>query len=246
MRFNFLFKKKQLEKSQITNDLTYSDLSDYELELYEFVRPYTMTSKERIVSLIRSIQYVIDNNIKGDFVECGVWKGGSSMVVAKILKDRAIEDRKIYLYDTFDGMVAPDDVDKTFDGKSAEILMKDEAKENSLVWAFSPEDEVRSNFSKTGINSNQVKFIKGDVCQTLLKEIPKEISLLRLDTDWYESTKIEMEILFPIVSDYGIVLIDDYGHWEGCKKAIDEYLRKTEKSYFLNRIDYTGRLIIKH
>ena len=70
--------------------------------------------------------------------------------------------------------------------------------------------------------------------------------MLRLDTDWYESTKIEMEILFPIVSDYGIVLIDDYGHWEGCKKAIDEYLRKTEKSYFLNRIDYTGRLIIKH
>ena len=241
---NILF-NKQIKEVENQNDYLYIDISEYEHNLYNLVKPYTMTSLERVVSLIRATNYIIDKGIKGDFVECGVWRGGSSMIIAKILFDRAITDRKLLLYDTFEGMVEPADIDKTYDGVLARKLLNEEPKEQSVVWAYSPLDEVKANIAKTGLNPNQIKFIKGDVSETLLDNAPEEISLLRLDTDWYESTKLELEMLFPSVTKNGLIIIDDYGHWEGCKKAVDEYINKLEEPYFFNRIDYTGRLIIK-
>jgi O-methyltransferase len=236
---------KEIKERENQVDYLYTDISEYEYKLYELVKPFTMTSLERVVSLIRATNYILDNEIKGDFVECGVWKGGSSMIIAKILFDRAIKDRRLLLYDTFDGMVEPAEIDRTHDGILARKLMNEESKEQSVVWAYSPLEEVKSNIEKTGLNLGQVTFIKGDVSQTLLNNVPAEISLLRLDTDWYESTKLELERLFPRVTQNGVIIIDDYGHWEGCKQAVDEFLFKLEVPYFLNRIDYTGRLIIK-
>lgn len=236
---------EDVQATETQNSYLYTDITEYEYSLYEVVRPYTMTSFERIVSLIRATNYIIDNEIKGDFVECGVWRGGSSMVIAKILADRAIKNRKLLLYDTFEGMVEPAEIDKTYDGVLASKLMNEESKEQSVVWAYSPLEEVKSNIAKTGLDTKQVKFVKGDVSETLLNNLPEDISLLRLDTDWYESTKLELEKLFPIVTPNGIIIIDDYGHWEGCRKAVDEYFAKLEEPYFFNRIDYTGRLIIK-
>ena len=80
---------------------------------------------------------------------------------------------------------------------------------------------------------------------TLPGVMPKEISLLRLDTDWYESTKREMNNLFPLLEENGVLIIDDYGHWAGCKKAIDEYIKENDLCVLLNRIDQTGRISIK-
>jgi O-methyltransferase len=247
MMFNKFLKSKSNERSasQPVNNFEYCDVTDYENQLIAMVTGYTMTSKERIISLIRSVIYILDNNIPGDFVECGVWKGGSAMIIAKILKDRNIINRKLYLYDTFDGMVAPQELDKTFDGQDAAVLMNKQSKSDSFVWAYSPEDEVKRNLAQTEFNSELIFFIKGDVCATLLIQKPSTIALLRLDTDWYESTKAELQILFPLVSKNGIVIIDDYGHWNGCKKAVDKYFSELEQPYFFNRIDYTGRLIVK-
>ena len=88
-------------------------------------------------------------------------------------------------------------------------------------------------------------YIKGKVEETIPEIIPGKISLLRLDTDWYESTLHNLNHLFPLLSKGGILILDDYGHWQGARKAVDEYLEKNNVKILLNRIDYTGRIAVK-
>ncbi|MDD3772987.1 MAG: macrocin O-methyltransferase [Weeksellaceae bacterium] len=204
-----------------------------------------MTSIERAFALFEACKYVIKNNIEGDFVECGAWKGGSAMIMAYVLLLLNEHDRQIFLYDTFEGMSEPGVQDIDVNGISAkELLQKDDSK-TGHVWARSPEDEVRSNLYSTGYNKENIHFIKGKVEYKIPEFSPKQISLLRLDTDWYESTKHELVHLYPLLSQSGILIIDDYGHWAGARKAVDEYFTGINEKVFLNRIDYTGRLIIK-
>jgi predicted O-methyltransferase YrrM len=116
---------------------------------------------------------------------------------------------------------------------------------SSNVWAYASIDDVKTNFSNFGLLSTNVKFVEGDVLQTLDQTIPDKISVLRLDTDWYESTKKEMETLYKKIVPHGVIMIDDYGHWGGSKKAVDEYFNENNNRPFLQYIDYTGRLGIK-
>lgn len=216
------------------------------MKLYEQCKPYTMTSAERLYGLYKSVIYIIDNNIAGDFVECGVWKGGSSMMIALCLKLRNVQNRKIYLYDTFEGMSKPSVEDKSFLGEEASMLLdKEDPNVSTSVWCVSSIDEVKSNLSKTNYPSNLLHFIQGKVEDTLPTNTPGPLALLRLDTDWYESTKIEMELLFPLLNLNGILIIDDFGHWQGAKKAVLEYFARHNVKPFLHRLDYTGRLYIK-
>ena len=106
---------------------------------------------------------------------------------------------------------------------------------------------LQKNCSDTGIDIASLKFIKGDVCETLKEpdNVPDQISVLRLDTDWYESTKAELEILYPKLSNKGVLIIDDYGHWEGARKAVDEYFLSQKYKPLFNVIDRTGRSAIK-
>jgi hypothetical protein len=98
----------------------------------------------------------------------------------------------------------------------------------------------------TGYPSNKIHFIKGPVEETIPRQMPSpSIALLRLDTDWYESTKHELIHLFPRLSAGGILIIDDYGHWAGARQAVDEYFAGLPEKYFFHRIDYSGRLIVK-
>ena len=218
---------------------------DYKfLDLLKDIRPYTMTSEDRIYSLYLSINYIIKNEILGDFVECGVWKGGSMMLAAKLLKDNK-SDRLIYLYDTFEGMSAPGQFDFASNVKKskknhAQVLLK---KDKKLI-CLATIDEVKKNLNSTGYKNDCIKFIKGDVKETLNQNLPGRIALLRLDTDWYESTKIELEKLFPKLSPGGILIIDDYKSWEGCKKAVNEYFKNRKDVYF-HQIDDQAILGIK-
>lgn len=223
------------------------DFSDQEIAIIEWVKPYTMTSPERIVSLIRAINYIIANKIKGDFVECGVWRGGSMMIAARILQEFGEESRKLYLYDTFEGMAAPSDtLDYSYNGESAKDLLTTHTKNTEdHIWAYSPLEEVKNNLYSTGYNVDNIIFIKGKVEDTIPNTIPDNIALLRLDTDWYESTYHELKYLYPKLLSGGILIIDDYGHWSGAQKATDEYIQNNKLRLFLTRMDYTGRLAIK-
>jgi hypothetical protein len=199
-----------------------------------------MTSVERITELYNSLEYIRTNNIDGDIVECGVWKGGNIIGIIEYLKYHNILDKSVWLYDTFEGMTSPEEIDVDLDNKKASDIL------NSVL-CYSSLTEVKQNLSKSEFNNERLKFIVGDVSETLLIESnkPNKISLLRLDTDWYKSTKDELIHLYPILVNDGVLIVDDYGHWKGSKTATDEFFEENNISLEIIKIDYTGIKIIK-
>ncbi|NTW49232.1 MAG: macrocin O-methyltransferase [Chlorobiales bacterium] len=220
------------------------DFSPEIIETLEAVRPFTMTSQERVFSLVKAVEYVVSQNIPGEIVECGVWKGGSMMAVAKTLIRLKQTGKRLYLFDTFEGMPPAEDVDRNFRGENASRLM-DAQDQASWIWAIAQIDEVKKNMASTGYPPDKITYIKGKVEETIPGQAPEKIAILRLDTDWYESTKHELEYLYPRLSPGGVLIIDDYGHWAGAKKAVDEYIAKHNIPLLLCRIDYTGRIAVK-
>ncbi|MBW7858457.1 MAG: class I SAM-dependent methyltransferase, partial [Leptonema sp. (in: Bacteria)] len=188
-----------------------------------------------------------DNNINGDFVECGVWRGGSAMLIAKMLVERKITNRKIILFDTFEGMSEPSQFDIDVSGELAsESLKQNIHQKETSVWCLADIVDVQNNMNQTGFSNDSIIYIKGKVEDTIPKKLTtKQVALLRLDTDWYESTKHELIYLYPLLSKEGILIVDDYGHWQGCRRAVDEYFEEQKTTLMLNRIDYTGRIAIK-
>ena len=225
----------------------YPDFTSIEWQIYNIVKDKTMTSPERVITLLRAVEYILHNNIEGDIVECGVWKGGSMMAIAELLTTLGQENRELYLYDTFEGMNQPNDVDISIDGiVASDYLEIKERHENDHVWAYSQLEEVTKNMASTNYPSDKLIYVQGTVEETIPRVMPEKIALLRLDTDWYASTKHELTYLFPKLVVGGVLIIDDYGHWQGCKQAVDEYFKENEIKIFFNRIDYTGRLGIKN
>lgn len=240
------FKKNIYEEYK--DYFTLDDLTVEESEKINSVKKYTMTGPLRMMTLIRSVEYIINNKIEGDFVECGVWKGGSMMLIAKTLIELGVNDRNLYLYDTFEGMVDPQDLDVSFDNKKAKTLLQNVSHlrtEGNNIWCYSSLEEVKQNLISTGYNPDRIFFIKGKVEDTIPNNLPSSIALLRLDTDWYQSTIHELTHLYPLLIKNGILIIDDYGQWMGQKKAVDEYIKKENLKLFLNRIDFSSRLVIK-
>jgi hypothetical protein len=223
--------------------------NDIELKVAEtihMVKPYTLTSVPRLIALCDAVQYVVDNQIPGDIVECGVWKGGSMMAVARTLIQANDQSRHLYLFDTYEGMTPPSDKDISIFGASAKNLLQSEDKSDpESVWCVAPLEGVRKAMDRVGYAESKVHFVKGLVEETIPSMAPEKISLLRLDTDWYDSTRHEMEQLFPRLSKGGVLIIDDYGHWQGARQAIDEYIKKNKLQILLHRIDETGRSAIK-
>ncbi len=224
---------------------TPDDFENHHNTIIGIVRPYTVTSYERIHALIESVHYILRNNIKGDFIECGVCKGGSMMTIALTLLSMKVKNRDLYLFDTFEGMPPPGERDIDLWGNPAKecsdengYSKNNSSNETSLV-------NVKRAMSLTGYPMERIHFVKGLVENTLPEKAPKKIALLRLDTDWYSSTNHEMVHLFPHLSSKGILIVDDYGHFKGAKQAVDEYFQYNKLKPFLHRIDYTGRLIIK-
>lgn len=242
-----LLKRAGYEVIPYDPELDYDDFDlraeDRELGIMSRVGPFTMTSRSRIAALCRSVEFVVRHDIPGDIVECGVWKGGSMMAAALRLQQLGDTRRKIYLCDTFEGMTAPTAVDADNRGRSAHQRMSSESVGGS--WFREPLEEVRRNLLSTGIDADRLVFVKGPVESTLPANAPEKISILRLDTDWYESTKHELEHLFPRLSVGGTLILDDYGYWRGARKAVDEYIECNKLKLLLHRIDHSGRACIK-
>ena len=204
-----------------------SDLSEEERKIVARVRPFTLTSVERIAALLNAVGYIAANKIPGDFAECGVWRGGSMMAVALALLAQGDTSRALFLYDTYEGMPAPTDEDKSYDGVSAAEQLK-QARRGTGIWCHARLEDVRANLLSTGYQKSKIHLIKGRVEETIPANMPQHLSLLRLDTDWYESTKHELTHLFPLLDARGVLIVDDYGHWLGARKAVDEYFRSRE------------------
>jgi O-methyltransferase len=210
------------------------------------VRAHTMTSPERLYALIQAVRHVSAAAIPGDVVECGVWRGGSMMAAALTLAECVDTKRDLYLFDTFEGMSAPTTLDVSADGqKASALLAAPRTTDAASPWCYAGIDDVRAGMRSTGYPAERVHYVQGRVEDTIPGNAPTQIALLRLDTDWYESTRHELEHLYPLLSPGGVLIIDDYGHWAGCRKAVDEYFDARGIRLLLNRVDYTGRIAIK-
>jgi O-methyltransferase len=222
------------------------DFDEEIISLIDRVKPYTMTSPERIVATVNATEYIVKAKIPGALVECGVWRGGSAMAMALTLLRLGDTDRDIYLYDTFEGMSAPSKFDVTSDGlDAAPIWEANKDGEDSNAWGRAKIDQVREAVISTGYPGERFHLIKGRVEDTLPAQLPGAIALLRLDTDFYESTLAELNHLYPLLAVGGPIIFDDYGGWEGARKAADEYFEANGIRMLLARTDNTGRVGVK-
>lgn len=206
----------------------------------------SMASRERLSATIMACRHVCAMDIAGDFVECGVWRGGNSIAAADVFQRQSC-NRTVFLFDTFTGMTEPGEFDaNASDGTSAlpEFMSSQQDEYNS--WCYASIEDVRANFLNFDIDTSRVRLIKGDILNTLENpdNLPDKISVLRLDTDWFESTKKELEVLWPRLVKGGVLLIDDYGHWQGARKAVDEFFIGSDRPFF-SYTDYTGRIAVK-
>lgn len=230
-----------------TLSATYPDIKRNWLETYLSVRNLTMTSPERIFAVCQAVEHLTANKIEGDFVECGVWRGGSSVAMLRTLLATGTKDRELWLYDTFEGMSQPTDHDVDCFGRDAADLLSEQQDRTAAdsVWCEASLQDVQANINKCNYPAEQIHYVAGKVEDTIPNQIPDAISLLRLDTDWFDSTWHELVHLYPRLVSGGVLIIDDYGHWQGCREAVDQYLAEYAPHLFLNRIDYTGRIAIK-
>lgn len=229
-----------------------AEVGAFEQELVAKVQPFTLTGPQRVVALAEAVSYVVRRGVPGAFVECGVWRGGSVLAMVLTLQRLGVTDRDIYLYDTFEGMTEPSELDVSDFGAPAVVEWQESTRRGEKPWSdwFSHEtlniDEVKGLLLNTGYPEERLHFVKGAVEDTIPRTIPTDIALLRLDTDWYESTHHEMTHLYPLINNGGVLMVDDYGHWKGCRKAIDEYFEGGAAPHLLlNRVDYTCRIAVK-
>jgi O-methyltransferase len=226
-------------------------LNEEEQAIVEACRPYTLVSTERLVAVMDAVTHVVRTGIPGAVVECGVWRGGSVLAALLTLQRRGSHDRDIYLYDTFEGMTEPTAVDTSRFSGSALTAWRQAQAGGRRAWEhwFNPDVFDRSKVEEllvgTGYPAARLYLVAGRVEETIPGTAPDEIAVLRLDTDWYESTRHELEHLYPRLTPGGVLLIDDYGHWDGARRAVDEYFGRSGPRPLLVRTDYSGRLAVK-
>lgn len=216
------------------------DFTADEIEIIRAVLPYTKTNRYRIQSLIHAVNYLEANSVPGAIVECGVYKGGSMLAVAKALLQLGKTERELFLFDTYEGMGEPCEKDVSYKG-----LVAVEERKVRQEWSKCTLEAVQAVFCTVPYPQEKLHYVKGFVEDTVPEKAPDTIALLRLDTDWYESTKHELEHLYPRLVTGGVLIIDDYGHWAGARQATDEFFAKQSNTCFLHRIDYSARIAVK-
>ena len=227
-------------------------ISTEDRAIVERALPYTLTGIARLAALVEAVRYCTRRGVPGAFAECGVWRGGSVLAMVLTLQHLGREDRDIHLYDTFEGMTEPTERDvSSIDPPALETWRQAQARDERPWAELFPSDAVgenavRETLAATRYPPDRLHFVRGPVERTLPEHAPERVALLRLDTDWYESTRHELEHLYPRLSDGGVLIVDDYGHWEGARRAVDEYFDRYPPPPLLSRIDYTGRIAVKH
>lgn len=219
------------------------DYDDEMSAIITAVRAYSMTSPDKLHALIEATRYVARHGILGDIVEFGVWRGGSMHAVARTLDALGVHDRELYLYDTFEGMTEPTENDVRYDGVSAaEQYIAADGTMKPVCYASL--EDVRTGFESVPYPGERLHFVKGRVEDTIPAELPERIAILRLDTDWYDSTTHEFNHAYDRLVSGGVLMIDDYGHWQGSRRATDEFLERTRARLLMIRMG-SGRVAVK-
>lgn len=228
--FNYeLIRTKKFFKFQNIDNKNYGKFDNL---IVNIASRYSMMNSKRLWNLIYCSEKVIKENIPGDFVECGVFKGGGIILMSSVINNKKVK-KKVWAYDTFKGMTKPDEYDKDYANEDAMIHWKTFKKDNYNNWCYASLTDVKNNLKSASkylnLNLDNILYIKGKVENTLKKKknVPKKISVLRLDTDFYQSTKLELEILYPKLTIGGYLIIDDFGYWKGSKKACLEYFNNS-------------------
>jgi hypothetical protein len=203
-----------------------------------------------------AVQYILDNKIEGAIVECGIGAGNFEMIwIQQLMKNKSVRD--IYMFDTFGGLTEPSKYDYTAPTASIYSMSKDQVhstwksqiiNESTNNWCYVPLEKVKATLNSTGYPQENLHYIVGDVMKTLQDEsnIPEKIAILRLDTDWYESSKIELEKMYDKVVDKGVIIFDDYYHWDGQRRATDDFFESIGIKYnFVNIGNQKTAAIIK-
>lgn len=207
--------------------------------LLQVIRPYTMLSVERLHNLYRLGRYICEQGIPGNFVECGVAAGGSSALLAWVIKKYSRHPRKLFAFDTFSGMPQPTDHDRHFGTSAA-----------ATGWGAgtcaAPESSVLEVCTRLGVEG-VLTTVKGDFQETLprMRDWLGMIALLHMDGDWYESTRAILTNLYDRLVNNAVVQVDDYGYWEGCRTALHEFMAARALQFDLQRIDATGVWFVK-
>lgn len=234
-----------------TQPATDSALSPHEQRILAEVRSFTMVSTERLLANMDAVAHAVRRGIPGAVVECGVWRGGSVLAMIRTLQSLGVDDRDIYLYDTFEGMTQPGELDTSPFEQPARVTW-DATPDGTTPWSWAFDAAiydlgfVTRLITATGYPPERLHFVQGPVEQTLPGTAPDEIAVLRLDTDWYASTRHELEHLYPRICAGGVLIVDDFGHWEGARRAVEEYFSTAAPPMLLSRIDYSGRMGVKH
>jgi O-methyltransferase len=226
----------------------YPDLDRDFAPVYRASVECTASSVERLYALYTAVKYLAASGVAGDIVECGVWRGGNCMLAALTLQLLSDDARQVWLYDTFSGMSEPTGRDRdVYGGRALDM------KHDAFTTAGRPTpfqfvaslDDVTANMASTGFPADRTRFVEGRVEDTLPGTRPERIALLRLDTDWYESTAHAMRHLYPLLAPGGVLLLDDYGDWPAVREAIHECLAEQGEELLLHRIDNTGRIAVR-
>ncbi len=242
--------KKSPKKPRSKNDPNRPQ--DYDNETWatiELIKGRTMTHHTKVQSLIEAVRYVHRHRIPGAVLECGVWRGGSMMAVANTLVQLGVTDRELYLFDTFSGMTPPTEKDiRINEGKLAAELLAGTGG-GPMSWSRPDKfvatlEDVKEGFADIAYPEERMHFVEGKVEETVPDLAPEVISILRLDTDWYESTKHELDHLYSRLAPGGVLILDDYGTWQGAKEATDEFLEATGEPLLLTRV-HRSRIAVK-
>ncbi|MCW2868541.1 MAG: methyltransferase [Marmoricola sp.] len=218
------------------------DMDEAAKQIIGAVKPYTMTSPDKLFALITATRHLVRTGLEGAVVECGVWRGGSMHAVARTLLEGGVTDRDLYLFDTFSGMTEPTDRDRRGDRTAADMLAS--AAKEEWVWAVASREDVEQGLATLDYPGERFHLVEGPVEETIPGSAPDTIALLRLDTDWYESTKHELDHLYDRLVPGGVLIIDDYGSWQGSKEATDEYMARLSNPPMMVRAG-RGRIGIK-
>ena len=229
----------------------YFDESSFTLKVKQIlqqVRPYSMVPDAGIEFLIRAVHHVLERQIPGDFVECGVWQGGCSAAIklAEPSIELSVPQRQLHLFDSFEGLPQVQPIDGPMAYQWQQAVNVPTYYDNCAAAL----ELVQQNFAQLGLLKESVCFHKGWFENTIPAFVKNhtdfKISLLRLDGDWYESTKVCLNYLYPLVSEKGVVIIDDYYAWDGCAVAVHEYLGKHRLNHRIRSLpDFSAAYILK-